>query len=54
MPFSSAPRLCSWTGRTRKNLKEFVPELDDMGVDLLTKMLGQYEPSERINARAAL
>ncbi len=36
-----------------KNLKEFVPELDDLGVDLLTKML-QYEPSKRINARAAL
>jgi len=36
-----------------KNLKEFVPDLDDLGVDLLTKML-QYEPSKRINARQAL
>lgn len=38
---------------TPKNLKEFVPELEDLGVDLLTKML-QYEPSKRINARQAL
>mmetsp|Transcript_13092 Transcript_13092/g.27643 ORF Transcript_13092/g.27643 Transcript_13092/m.27643 type:complete len:294 (+) Transcript_13092:162-1043(+) len=36
-----------------KNLKEFVPELDEAGVDLLTRML-QYEPSKRISARAAL
>ena len=38
---------------TPKSLKEFVPELDDLGIDLLTQML-QYEPSKRINARAAL
>jgi len=38
---------------TPKNLKDFVPHLDDLGVDLLSQML-QYEPSKRINARAAL
>ena len=36
-----------------KGLKEFLPDLDPMGLDLLAKML-QYEPSKRISARLAL
>jgi len=36
-----------------KDLRTQVPQLDALGVDLLSKML-QYEPSKRINARAAL
>jgi serine/threonine protein kinase len=37
----------------KRSIKAAVPTLDDLGVDLLAKMLA-FQPSKRISARAAL
>ena len=37
----------------RRSLRHVVPELDEIGIDLLSKMLA-YDPARRISARAAM
>ncbi|EGV66829.1 Cyclin-dependent kinase catalytic subunit [Yamadazyma tenuis] len=44
------PTFPKWS---RKNLKDYVPNLDDAGIDLLGQLLN-YDPSGRISAKRAL
>lgn len=43
----------TFPGWTPQPLRDLVPNLEPMGIDLLERML-QYEPSKRISAKAAL